>query len=283
LTRVLGTLYWVRWLRTCVEIANVREIISSSKTHYRNHEIDVDVKCSWLCTDDNNVHPAQDMFLPFTLIPLYRPRWPLPRYLTAFLGTPGVLVIKKSCLPDTPTVPGGGIVTFVSNEEHRCVTITVIITATVMLHQLMRVLCTQTLLWLLTAHYKPPFAPITYFHRLLFPPRRYLPPSAEREESGTPNILGDIRLGLAMKIKESFGNHFLYTLSFLLKSFLLLRCYSTFELPWWCHAAVRLLSLPTIFDINVSRCTQFWAYSPCILKRYSASASLSLCLNLKYR
>ncbi|GMF40473.1 unnamed protein product [Phytophthora fragariaefolia] len=68
-------------------------------------------------------------------------------------GSPGVLVVKKRLLTNAvPTVPGGGTVFFVTENDHR-----------------------------------------------------YLSNRAEREEGGTPDILGSIRLGLAFELKQRVG------------------------------------------------------------------------------
>ncbi|KAG7383205.1 hypothetical protein PHYPSEUDO_003939 [Phytophthora pseudosyringae] len=68
-------------------------------------------------------------------------------------GSPGVLIVKKRLLTNTvPTVPGGGTVFFVTENDHR-----------------------------------------------------YLSNRAEREEGGTPDILGSIRLGLAFELKQRVG------------------------------------------------------------------------------
>ena len=40
---------------------------------------------------------------------------------------------------------------------------------------------------------------------------RYLDNREEREEGGTPNILGDVRIGLAVQLKESFGSRWVET------------------------------------------------------------------------
>ncbi|ETK76739.1 hypothetical protein F441_17268 [Phytophthora nicotianae CJ01A1] len=68
-------------------------------------------------------------------------------------GSPGVLIVKKRLLTNAvPTVPGGGTVFFVTENDHR-----------------------------------------------------YLSNRAEREEGGTPDILGSIRLGLAFELKQRVG------------------------------------------------------------------------------
>uniref|UniRef100_M4B796 Aminotransferase class V domain-containing protein n=1 Tax=Hyaloperonospora arabidopsidis (strain Emoy2) TaxID=559515 RepID=M4B796_HYAAE len=68
-------------------------------------------------------------------------------------GSPGVLIVKKRLLTNAvPTVPGGGTVFFVTENDHR-----------------------------------------------------YLSNRAEREEGGTPDIIGSIRLGLAMELKQRVG------------------------------------------------------------------------------
>ncbi|KAI9914156.1 hypothetical protein PsorP6_006312 [Peronosclerospora sorghi] len=68
-------------------------------------------------------------------------------------GSPGVLVVKKRLLTSAvPTVPGGGTVFFVTENDHR-----------------------------------------------------YLSNRVEREEGGTPDILGSIRLGLAFELKQRVG------------------------------------------------------------------------------
>ncbi|CAH0476125.1 unnamed protein product [Peronospora belbahrii] len=68
-------------------------------------------------------------------------------------GSPGVLIVKKRLLTNAvPTVPGGGTVFFVTENDHR-----------------------------------------------------YLSNRAEREEGGTPDILGSIRLGLAFELKQRIG------------------------------------------------------------------------------
>ncbi|CAH0490865.1 unnamed protein product [Peronospora farinosa] len=75
-------------------------------------------------------------------------------------GSPGVLVVKKRLLTNAvPTVPGGGTVFFVTENDHR-----------------------------------------------------YLSNRAEREEGGTPDILGSIRLGLAFELKQRVGTKNISTL-----------------------------------------------------------------------
>ncbi|OWZ00908.1 hypothetical protein PHMEG_00027801 [Phytophthora megakarya] len=75
-------------------------------------------------------------------------------------GSPGVLVVKKRLLTNAvPTVPGGGTVFFVTENDHR-----------------------------------------------------YLSNRAEREEGGTPDILGSIRLGLAFELKQRVGTKNIMTL-----------------------------------------------------------------------
>ncbi|CAI5715820.1 unnamed protein product [Peronospora destructor] len=75
-------------------------------------------------------------------------------------GSPGVLVVKKRLLTNAvPTVPGGGTVFFVTENDHR-----------------------------------------------------YLSNRAEREEGGTPDILGSIRLGLAFELKQRVGTKVISTL-----------------------------------------------------------------------
>ncbi|GMF28495.1 unnamed protein product [Phytophthora lilii] len=75
-------------------------------------------------------------------------------------GSPGVLVVKKRLLTNAvPTVPGGGTVFFVTENDHR-----------------------------------------------------YLSNRAEREEGGTPDILGSIRLGLAFELKQRVGAKNIMTL-----------------------------------------------------------------------
>jgi selenocysteine lyase/cysteine desulfurase len=74
-------------------------------------------------------------------------------------GCPGVLIIKKSLLPQSsihPSMPGGGTVFFVTEDHHR-----------------------------------------------------YLSNREEREEGGTPDIIGDIRLGLVLHLKSSIGLNFI--------------------------------------------------------------------------
>jgi selenocysteine lyase/cysteine desulfurase len=77
-----------------------------------------------------------------------------------FIGGPGasgVLIVRKDVVRTrTPTIPGGGTVSFVSSSRH------------------------------------------DYLDRL-----------EEREEGGTPNILGDIRAALCILVKESIGQDFL--------------------------------------------------------------------------
>ncbi|CAI5724722.1 unnamed protein product [Hyaloperonospora brassicae] len=75
-------------------------------------------------------------------------------------GSPGVLVVKKRLLTNAvPTVPGGGTVFFVTENDHR-----------------------------------------------------YLSNRAEREEGGTPDIIGSIRLGLAIELKQRVGAKHIMTL-----------------------------------------------------------------------
>ncbi|KAG3063179.1 hypothetical protein PC121_g12309 [Phytophthora cactorum] len=75
-------------------------------------------------------------------------------------GSPGVLIVKKRLLTNAvPTVPGGGTVFFVTENDHR-----------------------------------------------------YLSNRAEREEGGTPDILGSIRLGLAFELKQRVGTSNIMTL-----------------------------------------------------------------------
>ncbi|KAE9033548.1 hypothetical protein PR003_g3454 [Phytophthora rubi] len=75
-------------------------------------------------------------------------------------GSPGVLIVKKRLLTNAvPTVPGGGTVFFVTENDHR-----------------------------------------------------YLSNRAEREEGGTPDILGSIRLGLAFELKQRVGTKNIMTL-----------------------------------------------------------------------
>ncbi|EGZ22019.1 hypothetical protein PHYSODRAFT_557789 [Phytophthora sojae] len=75
-------------------------------------------------------------------------------------GSPGVLIVKKRLLTNAvPTVPGGGTVFFVTENDHR-----------------------------------------------------YLSNRAEREEGGTPDILGSIRLGLAFELKQRVGTKTIMTL-----------------------------------------------------------------------
>ncbi|RLN50300.1 hypothetical protein BBJ29_008522 [Phytophthora kernoviae] len=75
-------------------------------------------------------------------------------------GSPGVLIVKKRLLTNAvPTVPGGGTVFFVTENDHR-----------------------------------------------------YLSNRAEREEGGTPDILGSVRLGLAFELKQRVGAKNIMTL-----------------------------------------------------------------------
>jgi selenocysteine lyase/cysteine desulfurase len=68
-------------------------------------------------------------------------------------NTPGVLVAKKALFTNsTPTVPGGGTVFYVTENDHR-----------------------------------------------------YLSNRIEREEGGTPDIVGSIRTGMAFHVKQVIG------------------------------------------------------------------------------
>jgi len=75
-------------------------------------------------------------------------------------GAPGVLIAKRKVLApqsDTPSVPGGGTVFYVTEEHHR-----------------------------------------------------YLSNREEREEGGTPQIMGDVKLGLVMNLKIAVGSAWIH-------------------------------------------------------------------------
>jgi len=114
-------------------------------------------------------------------------------------GTPGVLVFKRRIVEDTenlettkPSTTGGGTVAFVTKRGHRSVHVhEYLARAQVHVHNIR------------ASKHAGSLAGLSVL--IIWAASRYLEKFEEREEGGTPNIVGAVRCGLVFALKDHIG------------------------------------------------------------------------------